>query len=184
MEVCRRAADLLMGCPWKLWFWGDSIGLEGLLDASELTGDGKYAAYVYGIFKGWIPKMRYRSKFEHTAPGAALVKSYVLSRDPFLLDAARDLADYLDSFRRTKTGCPIHYEDVVFDLPPELPSAPRRSLEQRRKSFAASSTASEPCVFVDSIHFQGPFLAALYSLTGEGRYREAGRFSGSVQAKP
>src|SRR5712692_10603631 len=89
VEGCRRAADLLMAYPWKLWFWCDSVGMEGLLDASEVTGDGRYAAYVYGMFKGWIPRIEHRSKFEHTAPGRALVRSYTLTHDPTLLEAAR-----------------------------------------------------------------------------------------------
>ena len=169
--ACRRAADLLMGYRWKLWFWGDSIGTEGLLDASELTGDGKYAAFVYGLFKGWIPKMENRSRFEHTAPGAALVRSYLLTHDPNLLSASRGLAAYLNSFRKTRTGCPIHYEDVEFDLPPERPST-GRAVQRWTLPGSKGPTGSGPCVFVDSVHFQGPFLAALYSATGETRYLE------------
>lgn len=172
VDACRRAGDLLLGYRWKVWFWGDSIGTEGLLDASELTGDEKYAAFVYGLFKGWIPKMDRRSRFEHTAPGAALVRSYLLTRDPSLLFAARDLADYLDSFRRTRTGCPIHYEDVEFDLPPERPSSGGAVTRWPKRPGSKGPTGSGPCVFVDSVHFQGPFLAALYSATGETRYLE------------
>ncbi|MCL4853559.1 MAG: hypothetical protein KJZ78_19570, partial [Bryobacteraceae bacterium] len=48
-DVARRAAHCLFHYQWKLWFWGDSIGLEGLLDASALTGDAAYFAYVHGL---------------------------------------------------------------------------------------------------------------------------------------
>lgn len=170
VEGCRKAADLLMGYPWKLWFWGDSIGVEGLLDASEVTGDGKYAGFVYGLFKGWIPRMEHRSRFEHTAPGAALVRSYTITHDPSLLKAARAHADYLNAFRRSKSGCPIHYEDVAFNLAPELPSTRHRLQKRMIAESAKYPIPPEPCVFVDSVHFQGPFLAALYSVTGEERY--------------
>ncbi len=82
VEECRKAADFLMGYPWKVWFWGDSIGMEGLLDASDLTGTEKYSSFVYGAFKAWIPRMQFRSRFDHTAPGVALLRSYSLTKDP------------------------------------------------------------------------------------------------------
>jgi unsaturated rhamnogalacturonyl hydrolase len=158
-----------MDYQWKVWFWGDSIGMEGLLDASELAGSHKYSSYVHGIFKAWIPRMQFRSKFDHTAPGAGLVRSWKSTDDPALLGAARNLADYLGGFRRTAAGCQVHYEDVVFDLPPELPpDHPMFGVQARRGAGATKD--SGPCVFVDSIHFQGPFLALLYSVTGEERY--------------
>src|SRR6266508_2080144 len=94
LDACRRAADLLMSHRWKLWFWADGIGLEGLLDVSEITGDDKYLGFVYGMFKAWIPRMQQRSRFDHTGP----------------------------------------------------------------------------CVFVDSVHFHGPFLTMLYAITKEDRY--------------
>jgi len=166
LDECRKAADLLMGYQWKVWFWGDSIGMEGLLDASELIGTEKYSSFVYGTFKAWIPRMKSRSRFDHTAPGVALLRSYAVTRDPELLGAARTHAEYLGGFRRTKTGCPVHYEDVTFDLPPDVPPGhpmfgPRTTTSPRQ---------SGPCVFVDSVHFQGPFLAMLYSMTGDEEY--------------
>ena len=39
IPACRKAADRLLSYGWKLWFWADSIGMEGLLDASEVIGD-------------------------------------------------------------------------------------------------------------------------------------------------
>lgn len=166
IEECRKAANLLLGYPWKVWFWGDSIGMEGLLDASDLIGTEKYSSFVYGVFKAWIPRMKSRSRFDHTAPGVALLRSYAITRDPELLEAARSHADYLSSFRRTSTGCPVHYEDVVFDLPPEVP----RGHPMFGARTGSAPKESGPCVFVDSIHFQGPFLAMLYNATGDERY--------------
>jgi rhamnogalacturonyl hydrolase YesR len=62
-----KVADLLMSYPWKVWFWGDSIGLEGLLDATEFTGDAKYCGFVYGLFKARIAREQFRSEFDYTA---------------------------------------------------------------------------------------------------------------------
>jgi len=166
VEGCRKVADALMRYQWKVWFWGDSIGMEGLLDASELTVSKKYSSYVYGAFKAWIPRMQSRTKFDHTAPGVALLRSYIATGDPALLEAAKIHAVYLKGFRRTAAGCPVHYEDVVFDLPPELP--PGHPMHGTR--ISGTPKESSPCVFVDSVHFQGPFLAMLYSITGSQEY--------------
>jgi unsaturated rhamnogalacturonyl hydrolase len=173
LATIARAADMLTDYRWKMWFWGDGIGLEGLLDATDLTGNQKYLGYVHGLFKGWISRIEYRSKFDHTAAGVALVRCHQRTGDPALLEAARDFADYLQTFRRSKNGCPIHYDDAHLELPPELPvDHPQYSerAEQRRKSMATENAGA--CVFVDSVHFQGPFLASLYAVTKEERYLE------------
>lgn len=169
-EIAHRAAGLLMRHPWKLWFWADSIGLEGLLDASEITGDQRYAAYVYGLLKGWIPRMAQRSKFDYTAAGVALLRVYEVTRDPALLDAAYRHADYMAGFRRTRAGAYMRYEDAAIELPPELPPEHpdfQRALEQARRV-----TDGGPCVFVDNVHFDGPFFARMYQITGEDRFRQ------------
>jgi rhamnogalacturonyl hydrolase YesR len=167
----HAAADRLLQHRWKEWFWADAIGFEGLLDASEITGDGTYLGYVYGFFKAWIPRMQHRSRFDHTAAGVALLRCYEMTKDPALLEAARAFADYLGTFRLTESGCPLHYEDAHIELPPELPADHAeydQRLETRRQAMATANAG--PCVFVDSIHFHGPFLAALYRATGEERY--------------
>lgn len=172
-EVCRKAADLMLGYPWKLWFWADSIGMEGLLAASAITGDAKYFGYVYGFLKAWIPRFEHHSRFDHTAAGTALIDCYLRTGDAHLLGAAEDFAAYLDSFRRTASGCPMHYEDAHFELPPELPpDHPQYDPEQESRRRMLDAADGGPCVFVDSIHFQAPFLASLYAVTGDARYLE------------
>jgi len=51
-HLARHGADLLLTYPWKLWFWGDSIGLEGLLDTAARTGDARYSGFVHGLLTG------------------------------------------------------------------------------------------------------------------------------------
>ena len=167
----RAAADRLLQHRWKEWFWADAIGFEGLLDATEMTGDGKYLGFVYGFFKAWIPRMHHHSRFDHTAAGVALVRCYSMTRDPALLEAACEFAGYLAAFRRTKCGCQVHYEDAHIELPPELPSDhPRYEQGQEKRRQAMVTDNAGPCVFVDSIHFHGPFLASLYRVTGDESY--------------
>ena len=162
-SIAAKAADRLLSHRWKLWFWGDSIGLEGLLDATELTADGKYLGFVHGLLKGWIARQRFRSDFDYTAPGVALLRTYQVTGDAALLDAARAHAAYLESFRQTAGGAYVRYENAAIELPPVVPGA-----------FEAGTPPAAdggPCIFVDSIHFDGPFFAKLYEVTGEERYR-------------
>jgi len=169
-EMSAKAADLLMSHPWKVWFWGDSIGLEGLLDAAELTSNAKYWGYVYGLFKGWIAREQYRSKFDYTAPGIALLRVFEITGDAALLDAAKRHAVYMSGFRKTKSGAAVRYENAAFELPPELP--PDHTDSASWRELAAFVKDGGPCVFVDSMHFDAPFFAALYAATGEDAYRQ------------
>jgi len=167
-SIARNAADLLLAHRWKLWFWGDSIGLEGLLDATELTGDQKYLGFVHGLLKGWLARESHRSEFDYTAAGVALLRTYEESGDAALLDAARRHADYLAAFRKTNKGAYVRYENAAFELPPELPADhPELHLVDRANGQAQSGG---PCVFVDSVHFDGPFFAKLCQVTGEEKY--------------
>lgn len=167
-SVARAVADKLLQNPWKVWFWGESIGLEGLLAASELTADDKYFGYVYGLMKGWAGRDLPGGRFDYTAAGTALLKTYQRTNDPYLLKRARRLADYLSSFRHTLCGAYIRDEgratDFAPDLPAELPQ--RAEFEQR----AAQVRERGPFVFVDSMHLDGPFFAKLYEITDDKHY--------------
>lgn len=168
-EIARLAAGQLMLHPWRLWFWGDSIGVEGLLDASELTGDWQYTAYVSGLLKGWIARENCRSVFDYTAPGLGLVRAWEKTHDQAMLDAARHHADYMAGFRTTAAGAYVRYENAAIELPPQLP--PEHADYEPNGRRAAAGDGG-PCVFVDCMHFDGPFFAGLYKATGEARYRD------------
>jgi unsaturated rhamnogalacturonyl hydrolase len=169
-EMAARAADLLISYPWKMWFWGDSIGLEGLLDAAELTSNPKYLGYVHGLFKGWVAREQFRSEFDYTAPGVALLRVFKITGDATLLEAAKRHAVYMSGFRKTKSGTAVRYENAAFELPPELP--PDHPDFYSRPDVAACVRDGGPCVFVDSMHFDAPFFAALYEVTGDDAYRQ------------
>ena len=169
--VAAKAADLLLCFPWKVWFWGDSVGFEGLLDTSELTGLEKYSGFVYGVFKSWVARERFRSEFDYNLPGVALLRVCEETRDAALLSAARRHADYLSGFRKTSAGAYMRYENAAIELPPELPvDHPDAPVSWQ---LADKVTDGGPCVFVDSMHVDSPFFAKLYETTGEDRYRQA-----------
>lgn len=165
-STAARAADRLLGHEWKVWFWGDSIGMEGLLDAGELTGDRGYLRFAQGLFAGWLAREGARSAFDHTLPGVALLRVYEETGERRLLEAALRHAAYLASFRRTADGAYVRYEDAAIELPPELP--PDHPDYGRRGKPA---TSGGPCVFVDSVHFDGPFFAKAYQVTGDDAFR-------------
>jgi len=169
-HLATAAADRLLSNPWKVWFWGDSVGFEGLLDASELTGQDKYFAFVYGMFKGWLAREQFRSQFDYTAPGVALLRVYEKAGDPALMAAALRHADYMASFRQTDSGAYVRYENAAIELPPELP--PDHPDSEAADEMAQWASDGGPCVFVDSMHFDGPFFAKMHQLTGEERYRQ------------
>jgi unsaturated rhamnogalacturonyl hydrolase len=166
--IAARVADRLMPHPWKLWFWGDSIGLDGLLDAAEVTGDGKYLGFVYGILKAWIAREQFRSEFDYTAPGVALLRVYERTHDAALLEAARRHSDYMAAFRQTAGGAYVRYENAAIELPPELPP----DHPDGRANGSGDVVNGGPCVFVDSVHFDGPFFAKLFQVTREECYRD------------
>jgi unsaturated rhamnogalacturonyl hydrolase len=168
--IATKAAGTLLSYPWKVWFWGDSIGLEGLLNATELTGDAQYQGFVYGLFKGWIARERFRSEFDYTAAGVALLTLYERTRDESLLAAAQRHAAYMAGFRKTDSGAAIRYENAAFELPPELP--PDHPDFEAWRELAERVKNGGPCIFVDSMHFDAPFYAALYRVTGKDEYRQ------------
>ncbi|MCW5980417.1 MAG: glycoside hydrolase family 88 protein [Bryobacteraceae bacterium] len=170
IDIAARAADRLLAYPWKVWFWGDSIGLEGLLDASALTGSREYQGYVYGLLKGWTAREASRSAFDYTAPGVALLRVFELTGDESMIEAARRHASYMSGFRRTAAGAFVRYENAAIELPPVLPAG-HPDAEAARRNHSKVSDGG-PCVFVDSVHFDGPFFAKLYQVTGESRYRD------------
>ncbi|MFB3920882.1 MAG: glycoside hydrolase family 88 protein [Terriglobia bacterium] len=170
VDIAHRAAELLIPYSWKVWFWGDSIGLEGLLDASELTGNPQYAGFVHGLLKGWLAREKQRSEFDYTAPGVALLRVYEATRDSRLLDAAFRHAEYMAGFRKTSGGAFVRYEDAAIELPPELPADHPEFETCRARSENVKDGG--PCVFVDSVHFDGPFFAKLYQVTGRDQFRE------------
>ena len=168
--LALQAADILVPYSWKVWFWGDSIGLEGLLDASELTGNPKFSGFVHGLLKGWLAREAHRSEFDYTAPGVALLRVYEATKDARLLEAALRHAEYLAGFRKTANGAFVRYEDSAIELSPELPEDhPDFHSTEGRSETAADGG---PCVFVDCVHFDGPFFAKLYQVTGRDEFRK------------
>ncbi len=169
-DVTRRVADRLLDHDWKMWFWGDSTGVEGLLDASEILGDPKYRHFVYGLLKGWIGRDIENRAWEYTAPGIALLRVYEALGDPALLRKALSHANYLAGFRQTTEGAYVRYHNAHFDRPPKIPS--EKAEPDNDSENLRGLVDGGPCIFVDNMHFDGPFYVRLYRNTNESHHRD------------
>lgn len=167
-ELAHRAADRLMSHGWKVWFWGDSIGLEGLLDASDLLADKQYETFVYGLLKAWIARRQPAREWDYTAAGVALLRSYERTLDPQVLRVAQEHGEWLaTSFRQTEGGAYVRCEDPDFELPPEAAAIDPDGLVRSGMSYPMKPGA---CVFVDNMHFDGPFYSKLRQIAGDDRW--------------
>jgi len=166
MPRLRRAADVLAGLDFSGWFYGDSIGFEGLLAASEVLGDARYGAFAHGFLRGWATRAEPYRELDNTVPGRALCLIAETLPDRAMLDAGRRLATHL--MRRPTIGAGVH------------PSFSRAPL---REPYGGSALPDDerrlmedpgPGVYVDCLHFDPPFLAHLGRVSGESAFLEAG----------
>jgi len=165
LERVRAAADRLCMYPFACWHYGDSIGFEGLLAATELLGDGRYEGFVHGAVKGWIPRAKPYRELDNTAPGHAMCLLYERTGDAAVLEACLDLAGFLTA-RRTLGGA-----YVAFERAPLRASYGGTTLPPDELALLDDPGAG---VFVDCLHFDAPFLVELGQLAGEERLLRAG----------
>lgn len=101
----RRSNDYDFG----VWFWGDAIALDGLLDAAELLGDEKSLHQAGRAFERWAA--RPLSWADHLTPGSALLRYGELVGESWPLERAQELAAYLGSVPRS-SGAPLYRPDL------------------------------------------------------------------------
>jgi unsaturated rhamnogalacturonyl hydrolase len=146
-ELIHRLASRTMEYPYRVWGYGEGIGLEGLLRASEITGERSYGAFVHGLVQGWAvgrPDVRFA---DHVAPGRVLLEVYERTGDARLLEQAYRLAELFDGFPRTPLGTALHRPD-----------------HETFRSYA----------YVDCIHVDAPFLCRIARISGDDRFRDLG----------
>lgn len=154
-EIVRKASDLLVRHEHRCWFFGDSIGFEGLLAASDLLDDLSYAGYVHGFLRAWATRAEPYRESDNTAPGHVMCLVYERTGDALVLDAALRLTQFLRSRRRVG-GIFTTFERT----PLSLPAGPS-SLSPADAALLHDPGAG---VFVDCLHFDPPFFAHLGAL--------------------
>ena len=99
-RLLARAADTLLDYPFACWHYGDSVGFEGLLAATDTLDDEIYSAFVHGFMRAWGARAAPHRELDNTVAGHALCLVYARTGDRLLIDAAQRLAEFLTSRRR------------------------------------------------------------------------------------
>lgn len=141
--LVRAVAARTMHWPFRMWAFGESVALRGLLAASRATGDREPLGFVRALLRSYVGRGVGRSPEEHVAPGTELLLLHALDRDDAWLDAARALANLYSSAPMGPHG--VRYRR------PDLPGWRRQ-------------------IWVDSMNGAPPFLTRLARVTGDESY--------------
>lgn len=133
--------------PYKVWGYGESIGLEALLSVTEASGEPSGYEFVRDLMEQWCAERPTIAETDHVAPGVALLEVYRRTGEPHLLAQARRLADHFAGLPRTASGATLHRVGH-----PEF----------------------SQYVYVDCLYTDAPFLCSLARITGDpGYYQQA-----------
>lgn len=142
--VAEAAAQHLVDYDWKVWGFGESIGLRALLELDEhQLGTGfagretDYLDFVQGLVRPWCEGLDAAGLGDHVAPGSVLIDLYIETDDEIYMDAAVKLASLQGSFP-VERGVAVHRPDL---------------------------DGLSSLIWVDCMALDGPFLAALGAIT-------------------
>lgn len=164
--LIRAVASRLAAHPFQAWFYGDSVGFEGLLAASDLLGDPQWGQFAHGFFRAWAARRRPFQPDDNTAPGHVMCAIVERTGDAVLRDAVLDLAAHLRK-RRKVAGVSITFEDSLRSLRQPYGGVPLSAAE------AAQMHDPGPGVWLDCMHFDPPFFAHLAGIDLDGGWAEA-----------
>jgi unsaturated rhamnogalacturonyl hydrolase len=142
-SLLARVAERTRQYDFTVWFWGDAIAIDGLLDASEYGDDaaaGEHALRFLAKSPGTVPTW-----VDYLTPAGALLRAVQIHERPGFVDAARNLAVF---FAEKVPRAP----DGLHLFRPELP-------------------AYRHSVWIDSLYHIPSFLASLANVTGEENWR-------------
>jgi unsaturated rhamnogalacturonyl hydrolase len=151
-RLLARAADTLLDFPFACWHYGDSVGFEGLLAATDTLDDETYCAFVHGFMRAWAARAEPHRELDNTVAGHALCLVYERTGDRLLIDAAGRLAEFLTSRRR------LAGVYASFERAPLIEPYDGSALPADERALLADPG---PGAFVDCMHFDPPFLVHL-----------------------
>jgi unsaturated rhamnogalacturonyl hydrolase len=142
-DALLHLTERTLAYDFTVWFWGDAIAIDGLLEAADLLPDSRPLEQCLRYYKRWAK--RPLGWADHLTPGLGLLRVYEATKDASLLEAARRLAQWLteEAPRAPRSGAPLYRPD----LPPY-----------------------RHAVWVDTIYHEPSFLAKLAQLTGDASY--------------
>jgi unsaturated rhamnogalacturonyl hydrolase len=141
--LLRRVAERTRAYDFTVWFWGDAIAVDGLLEAASLIDDDASRRHCDRYLDQWTHQPL--GWADHLAPGAALLNLYERTHEVRYLERAHALAEWLTEVApQTPTGQPMYRPD----LPPYRHT-----------------------VWVDTIYHEPIFFTRLAQLTGEDKWQ-------------
>ena len=159
-------AERLGAHPFKGWFYGDSIGFEGLIAAAKILDDPKWVNFSHGFFRAWATRMTPFQPDDNTAPGHVMCDIVEQTGDVILRDAVLELGRHLRS-RRKHGQVSITFEDTLRSLRQPYGGAGLSDSEQKQMENPGAG------IWLDCMHFDAPFFAHLSRIDPEGGWARA-----------
>lgn len=144
-DVVRAAALRAQRYPYKVWGFGEDIGLRALLELSHVLEDPEPAEFVARLMRDWDATRGPLAPADHVTPGVVLLELHERLGQTSFLDTALELGRLLTSFP-VADGVAVH----------------RRDLDAWRDT-----------IWVDCMALDGPFLARLGRTTADGTWTDA-----------
>jgi unsaturated rhamnogalacturonyl hydrolase len=164
-QLFKRVAERLQQHDFKGWFYGDSVGFEGLIAAGDLLGILTWQDFSQGFFRAWSTRMRPFQLDDNTAPGHVMCEIVKRAGDEVLRKAVIELAEHLYSRRRVR-GVAITFEDTLRALRQPYGGAPLDSEQQQLMVDPGAGT------WLDCMHFDPPFYAHLAKIGGGAEWSQ------------
>jgi len=164
--LLAAVAERLSAHQFQGWFYGDSVGFEGLVAAADLLGDPRWENFSHGFFRAWGTRIEPFQPDDNTAPGHVMCEIVERTKDDILKGNVIALAKHLHA-RRKVDGVSITFEDTL------------RSLRQPYGDVQLSAAQQEqmkepgPGIWLDCMHFDPPFFAHLHKLDPQGGWDAA-----------
>ena len=164
--LVQAVAERLEAHAFRGWFYGDSVGFEGLMAASDLLSDPKWVDFSHGFFRAWGTRMLPFQPDDNTAPGHVMCSVLEKRPDEVLKGNVLALAQHLRS-RRKVNGVSITFEDTLRSLMQPYGNVPLSAAETQQMRDPG------PGIYLDCMHFDPPFFAHVSKFDPDGGWDEA-----------
>jgi unsaturated rhamnogalacturonyl hydrolase len=154
LALLQRVAQKLEQHDFKGWFYGDSVGFEGLVAAGDMLGVATWQDFSRGFFRAWATRMEPFQLDDNTAPGHVMCEMIRRTDDQVLRAAVLKLAEHLYSRRRVG-GVGITFEDTLRALRQPYGGVPLNAADQELMKAPGAG------IWLDCMHFDPPFYAHL-----------------------
>ncbi len=98
-DVLRQVMKRTLHYDFSVWFWGDAIAMDGVLEASALLADPLPTTFCLRYYERWM--RRPLSWVDHLTPGLALLRLFEITKKKEMLEAALLACQDASGFWRT-----------------------------------------------------------------------------------